>query len=444
MTESSTNETTSPTLTLSLLQEAVQGNAAAIRQVTRLEPSGDPGDKVFPPTYQGGIYATETRRIKGQDVKCVLLDSVQSQANRMEQALLAACNEAVGGRRRLEMPLLAVEFTEFPDIGRITALDAPHRIADAIFRDSELGGVKFRETEDGRAFESSNLRNATALFRLCPTALIFGTWDSTGSQGGHGNKFARAVVAEIVGFGAAFGVRTSSRIDPLGIRTCDIYEDASGDWTTDESRARKSDDGLPIKYGKNKETKGKPSALNHSNVVPDLVRYKENVAVSDVLKAESVQAKKGEIAPGGVTVDYAQQTTVLSLAALRRLQFPNGEVAASSERNHAARTVLAALGLVAITLQREQGYFLRSRCDLIPSDDDVTFEIVRSAKTKPRYTLTADQAIELLDQAVAVATGEDIGLEWPTVVVALQPRQNLVALVRESREASGVVEGGGE
>ena len=233
MTESSTNETTSPTLTLSLLQEAVQGNAAASRQVTRLEPSGDPGDKVFPPTYQGGIYATETRRIKGQDVKCVLLDSVQSQANRMEQALLAACNETVGDRRRLEMPLLAVEFTEFPDIGRITALDAPHRIADAIFRDSELGGVKFRETADGRAFEAANLRSATALFRLCPTALIFGTWDSTGSQGGHGNKFARAVVAEIVGFGAAFGVRTSSRIDPLGIRTCDIFEDASGDWTTD-------------------------------------------------------------------------------------------------------------------------------------------------------------------------------------------------------------------
>ncbi len=431
-------------LTLRILQEAVRENAAAIRQVTRLEPAGDPGDKVFPPTYQGGVYATETRRINGQDVKCVLLDSVQSQANRMEQALLAACNETIGDTRRLQIPLLSVEFNDFPDIGRITALDAPHRIADAIFRDSELDGVRFRETVDGRAFEAANLRSATALFRLCPTALIFGTWDSTGSQGGLGNKFARAIVSEIVGIGTAFGVRTSSRIDPLGIRTGDVFEDENGDWTTDESMAKRGDDGLPIKYGKNKETKGKPSALNHSNVVPDLVRYKDNVAVSDVLKGESVQAKKGEIAPGGVTIDYAQQTTVLSLAALRRLQFPNGNVAASSERNHAARTVLAALGLVAITLQREQGYFLRSRCDLIPSDDDVTFEIVRSAKTKPQYTLTTAQAIELLNQSVAVSTAENIGLEWPREALTLQPSQKLVELVRKSREASGVVEGEGE
>ena len=98
---------------------------------------------------------------------------------------------------------------------------------------------------------------------------------------------------------------------------------------------------------------------------------------------------------------------------------------------------------MAITLQREQGYFLRSRCDLIPSDDDVTFEIVRSAKTKPQYTLTTAQAIELLNQSVAVATAENIGLEWPTVVVPLQPSQQLVALVRRSRESGVVVEAEG-
>lgn len=428
MSEEKADETVLHALTWDILQQAVRSNAAAIRQVTRLEPAGDPGDKVFPPTYQGGLYATETRRINGQDVKCVLLDSVQSQANRMEQALLAACNETVGDARRLEMPLLAVEFPDFPDIGRITALDAPHRIADAIFRDSELGGLKFRETEDGRAFEAANLRSATALFRLCPTALIFGTWDSTGSQGGLGNKFARAIVSEIVGMNATIGVHTSSRMDPLVPTGCSIFQDANGDWTVNEDLAVRDEKGNPVPFKRKPKDKGKISEINLGNVTPSIDQ----------------DEKTNEHLRGGATIDYAKQTTILSLAALRRLQFPNGNVAASSERNHAARTVLAALGLVAITLQREQGYFLRSRCDLIPCDDDVTFEIVRSAKTKPQFTLTAGQAIELLNEAVAVATGEDIGLEWPTAVVTLQPSEKLVELVRKSRESGVAVEAEGD
>lgn len=150
MSEEKADENVLHALTWDILQQAVGSNAAAIRQVSRLEPAGDPGDKVFPPTYQGGVYATETRRIKGQDVKCVLLDSVQSQANRMEQALLAACNETVGDARRLEMPLLAVEFPDFPDIGRITALDAPYRHAhdQAIF--SAGNGFQFCHVVAGK------------------------------------------------------------------------------------------------------------------------------------------------------------------------------------------------------------------------------------------------------------------------------------------------------
>jgi CRISPR-associated protein Csb1 len=37
-------------LTLQVLQEAVSGTVAAFRCVSRLEPAGRPGDKVFPPT----------------------------------------------------------------------------------------------------------------------------------------------------------------------------------------------------------------------------------------------------------------------------------------------------------------------------------------------------------------------------------------------------------
>jgi CRISPR-associated protein Csb1 len=79
-------------LRLDELKSAVVGSYAAIRRVTRLEAQGG---KIFPPTYEGGEYADETRQVRTADgsvrsVATVLLDSVQSQANRMELALLGA------------------------------------------------------------------------------------------------------------------------------------------------------------------------------------------------------------------------------------------------------------------------------------------------------------------------------------------------------------------
>ena len=197
-------------LTLDRLQAAVAG-AAAIRLRQALEPAGGPGSKVFPPTHEGGQYAWETRRVDGQDVRCVLLDSVQSQANRCELALLDALRDG-----RLRLPLIEARFAEFSDLRSVSTLEAPHRIADAIFRDSTLDGVPFRDSVIGKAFIESTIRDANGLFRWCPTALVFGMWDSTGSVGGLGTKFARALSAEIIGYGAQAGVHTSSRIDPLG------------------------------------------------------------------------------------------------------------------------------------------------------------------------------------------------------------------------------------
>ena len=52
-----------PELTLDSLRERVAGTTAAIRIVTELQPAGGPGDKLFPPTYAGGVYAIEQRRV---------------------------------------------------------------------------------------------------------------------------------------------------------------------------------------------------------------------------------------------------------------------------------------------------------------------------------------------------------------------------------------------
>lgn len=469
-----------PRLTLKDLQDAASGTAAALRVVTRLEPAGGPGDKVFPPTYAGGVYATEHRRINGEVVPCVLLDSVQSQANRMEEALLRA-HEA----ETIKFPLMVVNFAKKEDgtdqddkeierIGRITTLDAPHRIADAIFRDSVLregdGTKPFRESRKGRDFENANIRNATALFDLCPTALIFGTWDSTGSRGGLGNKFARALVSEIIGVNAKFGVRTGSRIDPLGIGKCELYVHKDGGWTVDRDHAKKDDRGNPVKYGPAGENKGKPSAINHGNVTPDFARYTSKeidgqrptpdvlksslvslqysltsddgrLATRTALQSDDVPIRAGAIKPGGVTIDYAVQWTVLSLPQLRRLRFPiPGEAddpknKEQQKRDEALRTVLSALALVAVVYQRESGCDLRSRCLLVPSALPITIEVIRSNADRTTFTLTSEEATEIYKQAVQEAVEAwKPNPVWREKLIEFYPTTRLVDLVRRGRE----------
>ena len=179
----------------------------AIRFAARLQPAGGRGDKVFPPTYAGGQYALESRVDEHGVVKdVVLLDSVQSQANRMEQALLAAHRG-----RRITLPMISVSFSQvdgLQELGEITVLDAPHRLADAILRDSMLNGTLFPATAEGQVLRRATTRSATELFKLCPSALLFGIWESTGAAGGLGVKFQRAIVSEIIGIGAMVGRKT--------------------------------------------------------------------------------------------------------------------------------------------------------------------------------------------------------------------------------------------
>src|SRR5690606_20634705 len=147
----------------------------------------------------------------------------------------------------IDFPVVGVDFATdaaLADIGRITSLEAPHRLADAILRDSvsEDGKTLFRDTSAGQAFTNATPKNATAVFRYCPTALVFGVWDSTGPKGGLGSKFQRALTAEIVAYGAKAGAKVGSRLDPLGIQAnVDVYhhKDNEDEWTIDEDEAKK-------------------------------------------------------------------------------------------------------------------------------------------------------------------------------------------------------------
>lgn len=381
-------------LDLVILQSAVGGTAAAFRSRTRLQPAGGEGDKVFPPTYKGAVYATEERQINGVKVPCVLLDSVQAQANRLEEAL----QRAIDAGTLKDIPVLNVDFTGLgllDEVGRVSSLEAPHRIADAILRDSLHAGQPFRKGELGKSLDQASLQNATPLYKLCPTALVFGLWDSTGPKGGLGAKFQRALVSEIIGVNAQIGVKTSSRIDPLGMRAAaKVIKMPDGSY---ELAGEKAKDGVS------------PSEVNHGNIPPDIS------------------------AVGGATLDYAEQTVVLSLPALRKLRFPvDGKT--TYERDAAARTVLAALALTATALAVESGFDLRSRCLLWPINT-MKWELLETPGKPPtEFSITAAEAIKVLTEAVSAA--EKLGLVWQKEPVKLTPSPNLVALLKRSQDLS--------
>ena len=417
----------SMTLTVASLIDAIADHAA-FRRVRCLQPAGGVGDKLFPPTYPGAgrnappRHVFERRHVNGDIVWCVLIDSVQSQANRLEEALLAAVER--GGIR---LPYVTVDFSGagLDPLERITSLDAPHRVYDAILRDSLLDGEPFMQSEAGKRLAAAKPADATALLELSPTALLFGAWHSQGEGGGLGAKFPRTLVSEIMGIDTPVdeprnqrdvevevrtaGRRTGSRIDPLGIsKNVKLYRSTSSekDWTPREDEAARSKSG-PILFSRKKGDKkaGKPSVINHGNVTPT-------------------------VEPLGVTCARAEHRAVITLAGLRRLRF------GGDERNEAGRALIAALGLVALAEQDAGGYALRSRCDLV-CDGPAPLELVRADGSTETVDLDREQARALYGGAYARA--ESAGFRFEQI--SLKPQDKLVEIVRRSRDLA--LEGAG-
>jgi len=386
------------TLNVAALSAAISGSAAALRSVTVLQPIEGEGGKVFPATYAGGKYATEKRRLLSGDsereVDCVLLNSVQSEANHAELALLRAIEKG-----QIHLPVIEVDFSGVnaqlkKELPNVTSFEAPHRLADAILRDSTTpDGARFSRSPYAAKWSRANLWNATAIYEICPHALVFGMWGSPDKPGGLGAKFERAYISETVGVDVLIvEERSGFRVDPLGASS-KVMVTAVGDGGF-ELAAEKAKNAL------------RPSEINHGNIVFDSSN-------------------------GGVRCRFAEQTTVVSFGALRKLRFPS-DGGTDAKRDDAARTVLAAIGICAGVLATERGTSLRSRCHLVPTAPRV-WELLDSPGKEPkRYTIDGESAIALLNGAVDCAKAA--GLTWMDEKLTLKPSKELVDLVRKSQE----------
>ena len=239
-------------------------------------------------------------------------------------------------------------------------------------------------------------------------------WDSTGPKGGLGSKFQRAYVSEIVGLDAQFGSKVYSRIDPLQIEKLteeDRAYNAEGPelWTFDVDKAEMDKKGKPVfaSRGSKAGTAGQPSKINHGNVTPGI-----------------------DSQAGGVTISEAVQTTVVSLAALRRLRFAGRDRATET----AARTAVAALGVAAIVYQHEMDHDLRSRCLLIPQHPPRIELVGRDGSAPEIVEVDREGAATILDSAAKAAAAA--GLGWATEELRLEPAPKLVELIRRSRKVA--------
>lgn len=306
----------------------------------------------FPPTYAGGQYNID--RIGDPDKNgavpevpnvCVV-DSVGSQANRIEPAFKTLRFQDEKGTERTLVPQVVVQFKEdLKDengkvvegddgkpkqqvVDEVHLLDAGHRAADAVMRSSDLKD----EVED--AFIDHREGDATAMAQLCPTTLVFGAWDSRATQ----HKVSRIVSAIIRAYNVRELRRSPRYKPPKDYILDDIIPDHGGDKATKE---RYSQEGV----------------LDFVDPVNPFVH-------------------------GGVIAERIVREATLNLATIRDLRAGDGQ---DKEKNRRLQRYILGLSLVAITHLDAVTLSLRQGCQLVKADpDDEGIDDKEKERRQPR------------------------------------------------------------
>ena len=309
------------------------------------------GSPIFPPTYA----FPENHRYLGYNIdemsdgtKVAVVDSVGSQANRLEPVFQAAGPGQSENPRAALVPQIDIECG---DGKSVSILEVGHRLGDALVRSTELAGMA---EEAFRAFEDRN--DATPLAKLAPTSLVFGVWDSRGTQA----KLPRIVQATIRAENVELLTRSAQYNPPLDYAELEVF--------SDEQKAK---------------AEGNP---------------KSPLAQTGFVHVPSVGTHGGIIPRGPI-----HRNVTVNLIALRRLE---GEGA-----NDLRRYVLG-LALVAATAPIDG--FLRAGCllTLDPEDQGDWVAVERSGERTP-VNVDADTALGYARTAAeAFGVGEDRGVTF--------------------------------
>jgi CRISPR-associated protein Csb1 len=327
---------------------------AALRITEKMEPAGGLEIPVYPASYPnaGGdpIYDLNGKQTdtKGEVTGYLhaVIDSYQSQANRMEPAFLAETLKGLVPQITVKVPRKK-DADAAATVDEMNVLEVAHRVADFRVRLSDAG-EKVKQ-----AIKSFDGGDALLLLQLMPTSVLFGFWDSRDL----GTKHARILL---------------SRIDAFDVVACQKHSVYSGMYSQEEAR----------------------------NLLPDAEATKPD---NEILSGRGYTNAPGSglgglLVRGGIT-----RTSVLSFTDIARIHCLGAD-GIDAKRTDAARRYLFALGILAEAYQREIGnYSLRSGCELI-SVSDVTYESRGGQPDPALISLCKDQAalVEIAKEAMVV------------------------------------------
>ena len=393
------------TITLQHLLDACSpGGASVLTSVTPLEPAAGPHASVAPAKFVSGsksVFAYERRFWNGEAVTAVLIDSKQSQNNRLEAVVSAAI--ADGDPVLTRTPRIELRFED----GQVYSdLDLPHRAFDGQIRAGTINGEPVTSVEEYRKLRDATLNHARPLLEHSPMTLLLGGWDA--SRKSHQGRYRSILVGEIIGIladqdggaEANQSKRGGARIDPLGAR---IQLDRAGRKAiADAQKEELSKKTYDNSIGKN-EKEGL-ARLGIGAIPPSLEQL------------------------GGVTCQAIIRSHVLSFAALRALRFdsptPEGDIA--------CRALMAALALNGLA-RSDAELLLRANCDLVETGPAVVTLDQRYGQKESFEPLSIDQAQELLSAAIDHAI-QAANLTWDGSILVVEGNPTILAAAADDAQ----------
>ncbi|CAG0959874.1 hypothetical protein BURK2_00672 [Burkholderiales bacterium] len=346
---------------------------------------------IFPPTYADIGYNIDTL---SDGTKVATIDSVGSQANRMEPVFKSAGKDNKGAELnpfaalvpQVEIILNVKEKDGEKYERRQSLLDLAHRSADAVVKATPTLSKIITP-----AFETLNRHgNAGPLCAVAPTSLLFGVWDSRDGTGEKRPRLVRSI-----------------------IRAWDVEPLFSAAQFNSAWKSLDAADQDELKAAAEKAKK-KLSETGFADA-PAVFRKVSQNASKQMTEFRNGSPNPERRTLGGILVKgRIERNVTINLVALRAI---SGSLKASDDKPEVTaenlRRYLLSLALAVGTVDQE--LFLREGCLLRYADEDVWYAVPRrgDVKDENRIDLTSETAKKSLTAYAAKQT-ESVAKHWPT------------------------------
>jgi len=345
---------------------------------------GEPGI-IYPPTYADIGYSIDTL---SDDKQVALIDSVGSQANRMEpifkqkfgesgldekngQFLVPQIEIILHGEKAKQQARKEEQGSEQPHQEKRSLLDLAHRSADAVVQSCPTLKSQF-----DAAFAALRRRgDAGPLCALAPTSLVFGVWDS---RGGSGEKRPR-LVRSIIRAWAVDVLHAAAQFNSVWKALDEDQQEALG-----------------------KEAKAKKVKLSEKGFQDAPAVFKPKTKVPKYL--DGAPNPEARVLGGVLVRDRIEREVTVNLLALRNIRGATPEDTAKIQKY--------LLGLALLAATHEIDLFLREGCHLryATTEDDWYAVPRRGTTTKVNLGSTTALAVVL---RFALDSAEPFREKWP-------------------------------